>query len=136
MNAPPPPPPPPPAAAANAFFDLSLLPGSNGTGREPRADRGYVLIAGNQDPRVPHYLSKLSGKYSSRYGVAVQFTNLPQGYTLWWKAKSGRFTRNGTPVGAFYVYGHPRGPFRSVGTFIVHLHSMINNVAPCQCVKC
>jgi hypothetical protein len=63
----------------------------------------------------------------------VQFNGLPQNYTLWWKPKRGCINRHGTPVGDFFVHGHPRGRYTSIVKFIVHLHSMINNVVPCPC---
>jgi hypothetical protein len=81
-------------------------------------------------------LTTYNAKTANTYGVNVQFTNLPQNYTLWWKARRGRTNAQGVQAGDFFVYGHPRGRFTSVVKFIVHLHGMINNIVPCPCERC
>jgi hypothetical protein len=147
----------PAAAPANPppIIDLALLLGSNGSiTRPPRAAANYTLLWG-QTPRSQQYLDELSRKYckesllplcqlatttnnliANAYGINVQFTNLPQNYTLWWQVKRGRNNAQGAPAGDFFVYGHPRGRYTSVVKFIVHLHSMINVIVPCPCDRC
>lgn len=65
----------PPIAPANPFFDLSLVPGSDSTGRQPRAGHGYILRVGHQDPRAGRYLRELSRKYCKNPHILVLLRN-------------------------------------------------------------
>ncbi|THW32865.1 hypothetical protein D6D22_09412 [Aureobasidium pullulans] len=88
---------------------LSNQIGSNGVGRVPNIV-GYLQAPANH-PMFVQFLGNLNKSFFDQYGVIFNFQDLPQGYTLWWKARRGNPTnQQGQVQGAFYVYGHPPYP--------------------------
>ncbi|THY21280.1 hypothetical protein D6D00_07227 [Aureobasidium pullulans] len=90
---------------------LSNQIGSNGVGRGPHIV-GYSQVPANH-PMFAQFLGNLNKAFFDQYGLIFNFRDLPQGYTLWWKARRGNPTnQQGQVQGAFYVYGYPPHPTR------------------------
>ncbi|THW26005.1 hypothetical protein D6D23_03832 [Aureobasidium pullulans] len=82
---------------------LSNQIGSNGVGRVPNIV-GYLQLPANH-PMFAQFLGNLNKSFFDQYGVIFSFRDLPQGYTLWWKARRGNPTnQQGQVQGAFYVW--------------------------------
>ncbi|TIA32035.1 hypothetical protein D6C78_08516 [Aureobasidium pullulans] len=89
--------------------------GSNGVGRVPNIV-GYLQVPANH-PMFAQFLGNLNKSFFrqstddftiDQYGLIFNFQDLPQGYTLWWKARRGNPTnQQGQVQGAFYVYRYP-----------------------------
>ncbi|THW08637.1 hypothetical protein D6C98_02948 [Aureobasidium pullulans] len=132
--APQPPPVPQPQANQVVNIWLSNQNGSNGVGRVPNIV-GYLQVLANH-PMFAQFLGNLNKSFFDQYGLSFNFQDLPQGYTLWWKARRGNPTnQQGQVQGAFFVYGHPRGRFESASTFAVHVNSMRTGLN-CVCRRC
>ncbi|THY13350.1 hypothetical protein D6D01_08365 [Aureobasidium pullulans] len=93
---------------------LSHQIGINGVGRVPHIV-GYLQVPANH-PMFAQFLGNLNKSFFDQYGLIFNFRDLPQGYTLWWKARRGNPTNQQVQVqGAFYVYGHPPYPTTHAG---------------------
>ncbi|OBW64889.1 MAG: Uncharacterized protein AUREO_050400 [Aureobasidium pullulans] len=77
--------------------------GSNGVGRVPKIV-GYLQVPANH-PMFAQFLGNLNKSFFNQYGLIFNIRDLPQGYTLWWKARRGNPTnQQGQVQGAFYVW--------------------------------
>ncbi|THY49039.1 hypothetical protein D6C98_06504 [Aureobasidium pullulans] len=77
--------------------------GVNDVGRVPHIV-GYLQVPANH-PMFAQFLGNLNKSFFDQYGVIFNFQDLPQGYTLWWKARRGNPTnQQGQVQGAFYVW--------------------------------
>ncbi|THX03705.1 hypothetical protein D6D13_07544 [Aureobasidium pullulans] len=82
---------------------LSNQIGSNGVGRVPNIV-GYLQVPANL-PMFAQFLGNPDKSFFDQYGLIFNFQDLPQGYTLWWKARRGNPTnQQGQVQGAFYVW--------------------------------
>ncbi|THX25412.1 hypothetical protein D6D12_06942 [Aureobasidium pullulans] len=92
-------------ALANQVVNIWLSNhiGSNGVGRVPNIV-GYLQVPDNH-PMFAQFLGNPNKSFFDQYGVTFNFQDLPQGYTLWWKACRGNPTnQQGQVQGAFYVW--------------------------------
>ncbi|THY72650.1 hypothetical protein D6C87_02459 [Aureobasidium pullulans] len=82
---------------------LSNQIGSNDVGHVPNIV-GYLQVPANH-PMFAQFLGNLNKSFFDQYGVIFNFRDLPQGYTLWWKARRSNPTnQQGQVQGAFYVW--------------------------------
>ncbi|KAG9662974.1 hypothetical protein KCU95_g2635, partial [Aureobasidium melanogenum] len=67
--------------------------------------------------------------------AGVSFDALPPGYAL--DTRYRAIVTNGHKLYDNYVYGHPKGHFRTIASFAEHIASiLLNNIQDCQCRVC
>lgn len=102
-------------------IDLSSL-WSDGTGQTPNGAEFTQIPRGTD--RYNEYLEYVTrgcnrnAQMSAQYGRIRLTGDLPQGYTLWDQDNGGKKT-------VLWLYGHPRGNFRSALNFSDHIPEML-----------
>ncbi|KAH0337323.1 hypothetical protein KCU81_g8135, partial [Aureobasidium melanogenum] len=109
------------AQSAPTNIDLSSL-WSDGTGQTPNGAEFSQILRGTD--RYNEYLEYVTrgcnrnAQMAAQYGHIKLTGDLPQGYTLWLQDNGGKKT-------VLWLYGHPRGNFRSALNFSDHIPEML-----------
>ncbi|KAG9697418.1 hypothetical protein KCU95_g3728, partial [Aureobasidium melanogenum] len=109
------------AQSAPTNIDLSSL-WSDGTGQTPNGAEFSQILRGTD--RYNEYLEYVTrgcnrnAQMVAQYGRIKLTGDLPQGYTLWVQDTGGKKT-------VLWLYGHPRGNFRSALNFSDHIPEML-----------
>ncbi|KAG9960515.1 hypothetical protein KCU61_g6450, partial [Aureobasidium melanogenum] len=106
------------------------------------SDGDPVKCFNRSSTRLPAYLEKLNilvnknEDIKHNFGPAgVSFDSLPPGYAL--DTRDRATVTNGHKLYDNYVYGHPKGHFRTIASFADHVVSiLLNNIQGCQCEVC
>ncbi|KAH0026400.1 hypothetical protein KCU78_g4378, partial [Aureobasidium melanogenum] len=106
------------------------------------SDGDPVKCFNRSSTRLPAYLEKLhipvnkDEDIKHNFGPAgVSFDRLPPGYAL--DTRDRATATSGQKLYDNYVYGHPKGHFRTIASFADHVVSiLLNNTQECQCEVC
>ncbi|KAH0376698.1 hypothetical protein KCU92_g9660, partial [Aureobasidium melanogenum] len=106
------------------------------------SDGDPVKCFNRSSTRLPAYLEKLhipvnkDEDIKHNFGPAgVSFDRLPPGYAL--DTRDRATATSGQKLYDNYVYGHPKGHFRTIASFADHVVSiLLNNTQGCQCEVC
>ncbi|KAG9527879.1 hypothetical protein KCU93_g4767, partial [Aureobasidium melanogenum] len=106
------------------------------------SDGDTVKCFNRSSTRLPAYLEKLhipvnkDEDIKHNFGPAgVSFDRLPPGYAL--DTRDRATATSGQKLYDNYVYGHPKGHFRTIASFADHVVSiLLNNTQGCQCEVC
>ncbi|KAG9568823.1 hypothetical protein KCU71_g1744, partial [Aureobasidium melanogenum] len=106
------------------------------------SDGDPVKCFNRSSTRLPAYLEKLNILVNKNEDIkhnfgpeGVSFDSLPPGYAL--DTRDRATVTNGHKLHDNYVYGHPKGHFRTIASFADHVVSiLLNNIQGCQCEVC